>query len=146
MTETIPVLRRAIETIAAPGILVGHRFIADGDELALLPEELAAFATSVLKVRRASGAARIVARKLLSQLGQSPQAIPKSTAGMPVWPNGIVGSLAHETRVAVAAIAQRRDFLSVGIDIEQAEPLDADLVDMVATASERDRIQEDPCW
>ena len=131
--------------MSVPGILVDHRLIADGDELALLPEEMDAFAGSVLKVRRASGAARIVARTLLSRFGQAPRAIPKSTAGMPVWPDGIVGSLAHDSKVAIAAMAAQREFQSVGIDIEPAEPLAPDLLDIVATAKERDRIADDPC-
>ena len=105
MNATNPALQRAIDAMAVPGILVDHRLIADGDELALLPEEMAAFAGSVIKVRRASGAARIVARKLLSRFGHAPRAIPKSTAGMPVWPDGIVGSLAHDAEVAIAAMA-----------------------------------------
>src|ERR1700732_1105809 len=61
----------SIDTLAAPGIVVGKRLISDGDEGALLPEEADAFARSVMKTRRASGAARIVARKLLGQLGCS---------------------------------------------------------------------------
>jgi 4'-phosphopantetheinyl transferase EntD len=137
-------LRRAIETISVPGILVDHRLIADGDELALLPEELPAFAGSVLKVRRASGAARIVARNLLSRVGRTPSAICKSAGGMPVWPKGIVGSLAHDATMAVAAVAARDAFSSVGIDVEPAEPLDPELLDIVATASERERMQDDP--
>jgi 4'-phosphopantetheinyl transferase EntD len=145
-------LQRVIEAIAVPGIAIGHRRIADGDELALLPEELAAFGKSIATVRRASGAARIVARTLMPRFGQPPCAIVKSTAGMPVWPDGIVGSLAHEsvrdvpdeTKFAVAAMAAWRDFLSVGIDIEPAEPLDAKLLDIVATAAELERIAEDP--
>jgi 4'-phosphopantetheinyl transferase EntD len=145
MTATSPPLQRAIEAIAVPGIVVDHRLIADGDELALLPEEMAAFAASVIKVRRASGAARIVARELLSRFGHAPRAIPKSTAGMPVWPQGIVGSLAHESKVAVAAMATQREFLSIGVDIEPAEPLDPDLLHIIATARERERIQDDPC-
>lgn len=140
-----PPLHRAIDAMSVPGIMIGHRMIADGDELALLPEEMTAFARSVVKVQRASGAARIVARDLLSRFGEAPRAIPKSTAGMPVWPNGIVGSLAHDARIAVAAIARKQEFLSVGIDIEPAEPLAPDLLDIVATARERDRIQDDPC-
>ena len=131
--------------MAVPGILVDHRLIADGDELALLPDEMPAFAGSVIKVRRASGAARIVARGLLSRFGQAPRAIPKSTAGMPVWPDGIVGSLAHDAQIAIAAVARKQEFLSVGIDIEPAEPLAPDLLNIVATAKERDRIQDDPC-
>jgi 4'-phosphopantetheinyl transferase EntD len=137
-------LAHAIEAMSIPGILVDHRLITESDELALLPAEMAAFAGSVLKVRRASGAARIVARALLSRIGHVSCAIPKSTAGMPVWPEGIVGSLAHDATVAVAAMAAQRDFQSVGIDIEPAEPLAPDLLDIVATTTERDGIQDDP--
>ena len=144
MNATTSQLARAIEAMSVPGILVDHRLIADGDELALLPTEIPAFAGSVLKVRRASGAARIVARGLLPRFGREPHAIPKSTAGMPVWPEGIVGSLAHDAVVAVAAMAARRDFQSVGIDIEPAEPLAPDLLSIVATARERDGIEDDP--
>jgi 4'-phosphopantetheinyl transferase EntD len=140
-----PALQSAIDAMSVPGISIDHRLIADGDELALLPDEMPAFSGSVIKVRRASGAARIVARQLLSRFGQTPRAIPKSAAGMPVWPDGIVGSLAHDAKVAVAAVARRPEFLSVGVDVEPAEPLAADLLDIVATAKERDRIQDDPC-
>jgi 4'-phosphopantetheinyl transferase EntD len=142
MNATEPPLQRAIDAMTVPGILVEHRLIAAGDERALLPEEMAAFAGSVIKVQRASGAARIVARSLMPRFGQPPCAIPKSMAGMPVWPQGIVGSLAHDAKVAVAAMAMRREFLSVGIDVEPAAPLDPELLDIVATAKERERLQD----
>src|SRR6187455_258976 len=145
MNATTSTLARAIEAMAVPGILVVHRLIADGDELALLPAEMAAFAGSVLKVQRASGAARIVARQLLSRFGQAPCAIPRSTGGKPVWPAGIVGSMAHDSGIAIAAVAAQKDFLSIGIDVEPAEPLAPDLLDIVATANERETIQDDPC-
>jgi 4'-phosphopantetheinyl transferase EntD len=63
---------------------------------------------------------------------------------MPIWPHGIVGSLAHDSEVAVAALAMRRDYLSLGIDIEPANSLDPELFDMIATAPERQMIQDDP--
>jgi 4'-phosphopantetheinyl transferase EntD len=141
---TDSVLQHAIDALAVPGVLIGHRLIAPGDELALLPEELDALATSVDKVRRASGAARIVARGLMAQLGQAQQAVPKAASGAPIWPAGLVGSLAHNSQVAVAAMARRADFSSVGIDVEPAEPLDADLLNLVATADERKAIADDP--
>jgi 4'-phosphopantetheinyl transferase EntD len=144
MNATTSALARAIEAMSVPGILVDHRLIAEGDELALLPAEMAAFAGSVLKVRRASGAARIVARTLMSRFGYASCAIPKSTAGMPVWPDGVVGSLAHDATVAIAAMALQRDFQSIGVDIEPAEPLAPDLLDIVAMPKERERIQDDP--
>lgn len=144
MTAIIPQLQTILDSTAMPGIAIGHRLIAEGDEMALLPEEFAAFAGSVTKVRRASGAARIVARKLLLDFGEPVRPIPKSTAGMPLWPDGIVGSMAHDARVAVAAMARRSGFASIGVDVEPAEPLDPDLLDIVATDRERRDIQDDP--
>jgi 4'-phosphopantetheinyl transferase EntD len=144
MNATDDKLALAIDAVAVPGILIGHRLIAEGDDLALLPEEMAAFAGSVIKVRRASGAARIAARQLMSRLGKAPRPIPKSTAGMPVWPEGMVGSLAHGAEIAVAAIASPQGFQSIGVDIEPAEPLAADLLDIVATPAERQGIDGDP--
>jgi 4'-phosphopantetheinyl transferase EntD len=145
MTQAqIPALQRTIEAVAAPGILVGHRLIGPGDDAALLPEEFPAFAGSVAKVRRASGAARMVARELLPRLGHAARPLPKSASGAPAWPDGIVGSLAHDAEVAVAAIALRSRYAGLGIDIEPARPLDRDLLDIVATASERRAIADDP--
>ena len=60
-----PLLASTLEDITIPGVLIDHRPITDGDEFALLAEEQSAFASSVVKVRRASGAARIVARGLM---------------------------------------------------------------------------------
>lgn len=136
-------LQHSIEAISPRGILIAHRFIAVGDEHALFPDEAAAFARSVLKVRRASGAVRIVARDLLRRIGAPAGAILKAASGMPLWPKGIVGSLAHTSDVAIAAIASCRDFAGVGIDIEPAEPLDPDLLAMVATEGERQVIGHD---
>ena len=136
-------LQQMIEAMAVPGILVGHRLIAPGDEEALLPQEAGAFAASIVKVRRASGAARIVARDLLPRLGCAPQPLPKSASGAPMWPDGIVGSLAHDAEVAVAAVARRAGYAGVGVDVEPAQPLDPDLIEIVATASERRAIADD---
>jgi len=135
-------LQSTLEEIAPPRVLIGHKIIAEGDEQALLAEERDAFAGSVVKVRRASGAARMVARELMRRRDVTPQPVIKAHGGMPTWPDGMVGSLAHDATVAVAALARRDDYLSIGIDIEPAEPLDPDLLDMVATPGERAAIQE----
>jgi 4'-phosphopantetheinyl transferase EntD len=134
---TDPLFQSAIDTLAFPGVTVGHRLISPGDEHALLKEEAPAFAASVVKVRRASGAARIVARRLLTQLGHPDCALPKGPAGAPMWPAGIIGSLAHDARVAVAAVGMRADVDALGIDVEPAECLPSELLDLVATPQER---------
>jgi 4'-phosphopantetheinyl transferase EntD len=134
----------AIDALSVPGIAIGHRLISPGDEHALLPEEAAAFAASVVKVRRASGAARIVARELLAELGYPGCALPRGVAGAPIWPTGIVGSLSHDARVAIAAVGRSRDVGAIGIDVEPAECLPSELLDMVATPQERLKIGDDP--
>jgi 4'-phosphopantetheinyl transferase EntD len=108
-----------------------------------LKEEVPALAASVVKVRRASGAARIVARQLLTQLGYANCALPKGPDGAPVWPAGIVGSLAHDSRVAVAAVGMRADVGALGIDVEPAECLPSELLDLVATPQERLSLGDD---
>jgi 4'-phosphopantetheinyl transferase EntD len=139
-----PSLQSAIDALSFPGIMIGHRLISLGDEDALLPQEIPAFAASVTKVRRASGAARIVARQLLKQLGQPECALPRSTGGAPAWPPGVIGSLAHDSRVAVAAVGMCRDVGAIGIDVEPAESLPSELLGLVATPQERLRITDDP--
>jgi 4'-phosphopantetheinyl transferase EntD len=128
-------LTAAIERLAVPGILVGHRPIVAGDECALLPEET--IALSRTKSRRASGAARIVARELLARAGYGIGAILKLPCGAPSWPTEMVGSLAHDSDIAVAAIAPRRSYANIGIDVEPAEALPFELLNLIATPSER---------
>jgi 4'-phosphopantetheinyl transferase N-terminal domain len=124
-------LPTAIERLTVPGILIGHRFIMLGDERALLPEDR--IASKHAKIRRASGAARIVARELLARAGQKMCAIPKLPSGAPIWPAKIVGSVAHDSDVAVAAIAARGSFATIGIDVERRKRCHLKLLNIVAT-------------
>ena len=114
-----------------------------GDEAALLPDEAPAFSGSIETVRRASGAARLVARDLLSRLGYHNCAIKRGPSGAPNWPAGIVGSLAHDGDYAVAAICRSGDFAGLGVDVEPAEPLPSELIELVATPEERVHFAED---
>jgi 4'-phosphopantetheinyl transferase EntD len=139
-----PSLQSAIDALSLPGILIGYRAISPGDEHALTSEEVVAFATSVVAVRRASGAVRIVARQLLAQIGLAGCVLPKGSSGAPIWPNGVVGSLSHDSRIAVAAVGRGRDFRALGIDVEPAEALPSELLDLIATPQERAKIGIDP--
>ena len=120
-------------------ILVDRRVIAENDENRLLPAESVAFRSAVPQVRRQSGAARTVARQLLDQVGFDSAEIGRSPSRAPVWPAGIVGSLAHCRDVAVAAIGRKADLISVGVDIEPDEPIEAEVGARIATASEKNR-------
>ncbi len=142
--DTDALLQAAIDTVSLPGVLVGHRRISVGDEQALTTDEARAFASSVIERRRAAGAARIVARRLLETIGHGGCSLPRTSSGAPVWPAGVVGSLAHDRDVAVAAVARTNRIAALGIDIEPDELLPADLLDIVATPAERQRIDDDP--
>lgn len=144
MAVTDHPLRVPVALPSVPGILIACRAIAPGDEHALLPEELPAFAASVVKVRRASGAARLAARELLTGLGYLRCPLPKDPSGAPVWPPGVVGSLSHDAEIALAAVGRSREFDGLGIDVEPAEPLPPDLLDIVATPRERLGLAADP--
>jgi 4'-phosphopantetheinyl transferase EntD len=137
-------LQRALDTLAVPGLLIGHRVISPGDEDTLREAEAASISSTNPNVRRASGAARIVARGLLMRLGYPDAQVPKGAGGAPIWPAGVVGSLAHDEAVAVAAVGLRRDFASIGIDVEPAGALPADMLALVVTPRERRVIDDDP--
>jgi 4'-phosphopantetheinyl transferase EntD len=130
--NTLPM---AFERLTVPGILIGHRSILPGDERALLPED--AIASNCPRSRRASGAARIVARELLARAGHKMCAIPKLPCGAPIWPAEMVGSLSHDSDVAVAAIGPRHSFANIGIDVEPAEALPFELLNVIATPFEQ---------
>ncbi|MGG6892429.1 MULTISPECIES: 4'-phosphopantetheinyl transferase family protein [Rhizobium] len=120
-----------IAKLAPPGVKVGCRAIRDGDEKLLLPEEAQTISSRQLHTRRASGAARAIARQLLVLEGIENPVIKRSASGAPLWPAGITGSLAHDDVMAVAAVARKAGAVSLGIDVEPAEPLPADIADIV---------------
>ena len=117
--------------LAPPSVRLGCRLIRQGDEALLLAEETAAIPARQPVARRASGTARALARHLLTLEGLEDAPIGRSSAGAPLWPKGFIGSLAHDEEMAVAAIARHVDALSLGIDVEPAEPLPDDIADLV---------------
>jgi 4'-phosphopantetheinyl transferase EntD len=139
-----PSLQQAIDALASPGLLIGHRVIAPGDELALLDAEAASIGSVLPARRQASGAARLVARALMMRLGTAQLPIPKGASGAPVWPAGLAGSMAHDDRIAVAAVGLQRDFAAIGIDIEPAVPLPDDMLELIATPLELRAMADDP--
>ncbi len=139
-----PSLQRVIDTLNVPGLLIGHRIISHGDELALLQEETGSLSFLPFERRRASGAARHVARQLMNSMGFADRPILRGTFGAPIWPAGVIGSMAHDDRIAVAAVGLRCDLDAVGIDIESINPLPLNMFEMITTLRERRAIADNP--
>ena len=70
----------------------------------MLHEEMASLSFSAIERRRTSGTARRVARELMNSMGFADLPILSSTFGAPIWPAGVIGSMAHNDRIAVAAV------------------------------------------
>jgi len=132
-----PALEKALAGIARPDLFVGYRRIEPSDAGHLLPEEGQAITARQPARRAASGAARRVARDLLRRMGQPDIAVLRGPAGEPLWPDGFVGSIAHDDEIAVAAVARAGAFRSIGIDIEPAVPLPCEVEQIVLTPLDR---------
>lgn len=91
---------------------------------------------------------RFYARQALQALGHVPCDIPIAADRGPEWPAGIVGSITHTSGTAgswaAVAAARMGEVPSLGIDVEQCAHLDAQVLDVVLTAGERERMKSTP--
>ncbi|MFJ4823210.1 4'-phosphopantetheinyl transferase [Streptomyces bacillaris] len=110
--------------------------VADGN---LFPEEEELIARAVPKRRSDFATARACARRAMGKLGLEPVAVLHGKRGMPLWPEGIVGSLTHCEGYRAAALARAGDVLSLGIDAEPHAPLPDGVAELVVLPSERER-------
>ncbi len=110
----------------------------------LWPEEAAAVSRAIPKRETEFAAGRHAAREALAQLGLEPMAIPQGADRAPVWPEGITGSISHCAHCCIAVAAHKADYQSLGVDVEPATPLDADLIDVICTPSEQAWLADQP--
>lgn len=86
----------------------------------LIGAEQAAVTKAVQKRRCAFSAGRHAARLAL---GLPDAEIPVGEKRMPLWPEGFCGSISHSDTLCLAVAAQRADYRSLGVDVEEDEPL-----------------------
>jgi 4'-phosphopantetheinyl transferase EntD len=60
-------------------------------------------------------------------LRRADQPIPMGADRAPVWPEGIVGSITHCAGLCLAVVAKDTNFQGLGLDVEPAVPIAADL-------------------
>jgi 4'-phosphopantetheinyl transferase EntD len=81
---------------------------------------------------------RTAAERALADLGASPAEIPAGADRAPVWPPGIVGSIAHTRDVAVAVVAPASEAASLGVDVEsEGRRIVAGIERRICTPAER---------
>lgn len=80
---------------------------------------------------------RLAAREALGAIGIENQPVPRGSAGQPIWPTGIVGSITHSEGVAVAVVL-RAVAGGVGVDLElRSSPLSRAAERLVLTRHEQ---------
>lgn len=108
----------------------------------LFPEEAAAMTRAVPKRRAEFAAGRRAARNAMAEIGLRPCAIPQGNHGAPQWSAGLSGSIAHCDSCCISVVAHAEDYATVGVDIEPATALDADLIPVICNSSERDWVKK----
>jgi 4'-phosphopantetheinyl transferase EntD len=120
-----------------PSAVVAEEAFADPPGVPLFPEEAAAVANAVAKRRDEFTTARYCARAALRRLGVAPVPILPGERGAPRWPAGIVGSMTHCLGYRAAALARRRDVVTIGIDAEPHEALPDGVLGAISIEAER---------
>ena len=120
-------LARAAKKLLGPSVCVGCALPALGDAANLLPAELACTAGMVPQRRKEFAAGRAAVRMATMADGSEPFAVLMGADRAPVWPTGIIGSIAHSSDICLAAISRSKRYAAIGIDIEPNVPLGPDI-------------------
>jgi 4'-phosphopantetheinyl transferase EntD len=102
----------------------------------LRPEELALAASWGAPRRKTWIAGRAALRIALLRAGFDAPAIGSDDRGAPVLPEGVVGSVSHKERVAVALVGRAEASFRIGVDVELDAPLRTDITRAVLTEGE----------
>jgi len=133
----------AIGSLFPPHVMVEQE-IPGAPASGLFPEEAALVARAVDRRRFELAAGRRCARRALGRLGIGPVAIPSAPDRSPVWPTGVVGSIAHTRGLCVAAVTLSSRVRSVGVDVEGDRRLRRRLWERIGTAAELRWLAEMP--
>lgn len=133
-----------------PVSVVGEHAYDDSPVGLLYPEEETAVARAVEKRRTEFRTTRRLARRALGRLGAPAGVIGTGHRGVPLWPDGVVGSMTHCDGYRGAAVAWRSDVAALGVDAEPNDVLPEGVLDLVTVADERPHLAALPnrgvCW
>lgn len=112
----------------------------------VLPEEhnyISSGKSASYRVEFALG--RIAARRALEEIGGSNEfALLRTSSGAVDWPEGFVGSISHTEGWAVAAVASKKKFSSLGIDLQSVKKdVRPELAKKICSTSETEWVEEE---
>ncbi|MDR2733955.1 MAG: 4'-phosphopantetheinyl transferase superfamily protein [Spirochaetota bacterium] len=120
LSSAFPETRALFEERSCVFLLADLAAIPQEEALAaLLPEERAISDSMAIARRHEFAVGRMLAHAALARLSARDAPILRGERGEPLWPEGIVGSIAHTKQKAAALLAARRpDISPPGIDLE----------------------------
>jgi 4'-phosphopantetheinyl transferase EntD len=136
-------LSAELQSLFPRGVVVAES-LEPGDVALLLPEEAAHLGRSVPKRAQEFAAGRLCARRALSEFSVQDFALRVAADRRPIWPDGIVGSITHTTDFCAAAVAERRNMLSIGLDCEVVGSVSAEIHSTICLELERNWISSLP--
>jgi len=126
----MPEIAAALRAVLPPGVVLGlpdETALWDGEALpGAVPQRLAEFARG-----------RSACRDAMRGLRHPAAAIPVGADRAPVWPAGLTGSISHCAGACLAVLGPRAEWAGLGLDIEPARPLPADLWPFILLPEER---------
>ncbi len=130
-------LLAAAERIIPRGFLLGVG-MRTGAQAFLFPEEREAMEGSAPERQLDFICGRMIARKLLGELGIDAAPVLKGDSGEPIWPEGIAGSVSHCRGTTVVVLGRKSgETTAIGIDLEAREGVDNGMIDTVLLPSEK---------
>ena len=116
-----PIRSAAIAALFPAGV-VAYEMRDEGDPATLLSDEAACLRRAAPARLREFAAGRACARAGMREFGVVDFALRVGAAREPLWPDALVGSIAHTDGLCAAVVAERSRFAGLGLD---CEPLDA---------------------
>lgn len=116
----------------------------DGDPQALYSVEVDAIRRAIPRRQREFAAGRAAAREAMAHIDWPPTAIPSAPDRSPVWPRGLVGSIAHNRIGCVAIAGRQQQVHALGVDLEEDVPIEAALWETICTPEELNLLSSIP--
>ncbi len=110
----------------------------------LYPEEMYCISNAANKRKSEFTAGRVCARNALKKLGYTDFPLLMGEDRAPQWPEDISGSIAHTSEYCGVAVAKKKDFPSLGFDMELIDRLGKHLWPQIFTSREQSWIQTLP--
>lgn len=125
-------LSGSLETMLPRGVRGGARAIRADDVAMLLEAERRVVERAVAARRAEYGTGRVLLRHLVGTAAPIGTRVDRT----PAWPEGLVGSLAHDDRFVVAAVSSLPGIRSIGLDIEPVRDLDRSTAALIVRPDE----------